>query len=558
MSAGVAPDRLPAEGWLVEPDTIRLVEALRAGGGAMRFVGGCVRDTIRGGAHDIEDIDVATPDPPDVVMRRLAAAGLRGLPTGIAHGTVTALSGARRFEVTTLRRDVETDGRHARVAFTDDWREDAARRDFTMNAMSADPDGLVHDYFGGREDLAAGCVRFVGDPAARIAEDRLRLLRFWRFHARFGRGAPRAEERAACRAAAPGLSLLSGERVRDEMLKLLAAADPAPSVADMAQDGILAAALGAGPFDDVEEVALEVLGRVVEADLVADLGAEGGQDLLGGFARHDGARDADLVGAGEQFVESALGLDAAAVIDDDSVAEVLDIGEEVGGTADGLAAAGEGDDEVLDLATAEWVEACGGFVEDDEVGIVDQGLSDADAALHALGELADGAGTGLTEADHLDELFGALAPFGGVELEQGSEEVERLAGVEVAVEVGLLGEVADAGLDTDVAGGLIEDSDGPLGWVEEAEHHLDGRGFSGAVGSEQTEDLAATDLEVDVVDGAGLRPTPEVLEDLGEAAHGDDGLGVCARSGFGLEGVEGGHGKSVAVAVFLCRLKRKS
>lgn len=251
MSAAPAPDRLPAAGWMVEPDTIRLVEALRAGGGAMRFVGGCVRDTIRAapGLAEIEDIDVATPDPPDIVMRRLAAAGLRGLPTGIAHGTVTALSGARRFEVTTLRRDVETDGRHARVAFTDDWREDAARRDFTMNAMSADPDGQVHDYFGGREDLAAGCVRFVGDPAARIAEDRLRLLRFWRFHARFGRGAPRAAERAACRAAAPGLSLLSGERVRDEMLKLLAAADPAPSLADMAQDGILAAALGAGAFD---------------------------------------------------------------------------------------------------------------------------------------------------------------------------------------------------------------------------------------------------------------------------------------------------------------------
>ena len=248
MSGGVAPGRLPAEGWLVEPDTIRLVEALRSGGGAMRFVGGCVRDTILGG-RAVEDIDVATPDPPDVVMRRLAAAGLRGLPTGIAHGTVTALSGARRFEVTTLRRDVETDGRHARVAFTDDWREDAARRDFTMNAMSADPDGLVHDYFGGREDLRAGCVRLVGDPAARIAEDRLRLLRFWRFHARYGRGAPRVAERAACRAAAPGLSLLSGERVRDEMLKLLAARDPAASLADMAEDGILAAALGAGPFD---------------------------------------------------------------------------------------------------------------------------------------------------------------------------------------------------------------------------------------------------------------------------------------------------------------------
>ncbi|MFZ9415082.1 MAG: CCA tRNA nucleotidyltransferase [Alphaproteobacteria bacterium] len=248
MSGGVAPGRLPAEGWLVEPDTIRLVEALRSGGGAMRFVGGCVRDTILGG-RAVEDIDVATPDPPDVVMRRLAAAGLRGLPTGIAHGTVTALSGARRFEVTTLRRDVETDGRHARVAFTDDWREDAARRDFTMNAMSADPDGLVHDYFGGREDLRAGCVRFVGDPAARIAEDRLRLLRFWRFHARYGRGAPRVAERAACRAAAPGLSQLSGARVRDELLKLLAARAPPASLADMAEDGILAAALGAGPFD---------------------------------------------------------------------------------------------------------------------------------------------------------------------------------------------------------------------------------------------------------------------------------------------------------------------
>lgn len=278
MTAARAPDRLPAAGWLVEPGTIRIVEALQAGGGATRFVGGCVRDTLRDGPHAIEDIDVATPDPPDVVMRRLAAAGLRGLPTGIAHGTVTALSGARRFEVTTLRRDVETDGRHARVAFTDDWREDAARRDFTMNAMSADPDGAVHDYFGGREDLAAGRVRFVGDPAARIAEDRLRLLRFWRFHARFGHGAPRAEERAACRAAAPGLALLSGERIRDEMLKLLAAADPAPSLACMEEDGILAAALGAGRFDVAALAALARLepdGRAHAVLRLAALLAEG-------------------------------------------------------------------------------------------------------------------------------------------------------------------------------------------------------------------------------------------------------------------------------------------
>jgi len=279
MTAARAPDRLPAAGWLVEPGTIRIVEALQAGGGATRFVGGCVRDTLRDGPHAIEDIDVATPDPPDVVMRRLAAAGLRGLPTGIAHGTVTALSGARRFEVTTLRRDVETDGRHARVAFTDDWREDAARRDFTMNAMSADPDGAVHDYFGGREDLAAGRVRFVGDPAARIAEDRLRLLRFWRFHARFGHGAPRAEERAACRAAAPGLALLSGERIRDEMLKLLAAADPAPSLACMEEDGILAAALGAGRFHVAALAALARLepdGRAHAVLRLAALLAEGG------------------------------------------------------------------------------------------------------------------------------------------------------------------------------------------------------------------------------------------------------------------------------------------
>lgn len=248
MSAAAVVARLPPEGWLVEPATLRLVEALCAGGGAMRFVGGCVRDTILGD-RAVADIDVATPDPPETVMRRLAAAGLRAIPTGIDHGTVTALSGPRRFEVTTLRRDVETDGRHARVAFTDDWREDAARRDFTMNAMSADPDGAVHDYFDGRADLLAGCVRFVGDPAARIAEDRLRLLRFWRFHARYGRGLPRAAERAACRAAAPGLALLSGERIRDEMLKLLAAADPAPSLGDMAQDAVLAAALGPGEFD---------------------------------------------------------------------------------------------------------------------------------------------------------------------------------------------------------------------------------------------------------------------------------------------------------------------
>jgi poly(A) polymerase len=229
---------VPDPEWLSAPETRQVLTALAAGGTEIRFVGGCVRDALLG--RKVVDIDLATPDPPEAVMRKLAAAGLRGLPTGIAHGTVTALAGARRFEVTTLRHDVETDGRHARVAFTGDWRADAARRDFTMNAMSAGADGRIHDYFGGCADLAAGRVRFVGDPATRIAEDHLRLLRFWRFHAHYGRGAPGVAERAACRAAAALLARLSGERIRDELVKLLAAPDPVPSASAMAEDGLFA------------------------------------------------------------------------------------------------------------------------------------------------------------------------------------------------------------------------------------------------------------------------------------------------------------------------------
>jgi poly(A) polymerase len=255
------PERLPDPAWLAEPGTRQVFAALGAGGAEIRFVGGCVRDALIG--RPVLDVDIATPDAPEIVMRKLAAAGLRALPTGIAHGTVTALADGRRFEVTTLRRDVETDGRHARVAFTDDWRADAARRDFTMNAMSAGADGLVHDYFGGRDDLAAGRVRFVGDPRARIAEDHLRLLRFWRFHAHYGRGAPAAAERAACREAAPQLALLSGERIRDELAKLLKAPDPTPSVASMAEDGLFAGLTGG-------TVAVDALAALVALEPVAD------------------------------------------------------------------------------------------------------------------------------------------------------------------------------------------------------------------------------------------------------------------------------------------------
>ena len=174
--------------WMTAPATRAVVKALTADGADVRFVGGCVRDALLG--RESADIDIGTPDPPERVMALLGRADIetRTVPRGIAHGTVTALAGGNRYEITTLRRDERTDGRHAEVAFTDDWQEDASRRDFTINAMSAAPDGALHDYFGGQEDLKAGRVRFVGDPATRIAEDHLRLLRFFRFHAWYGQG----------------------------------------------------------------------------------------------------------------------------------------------------------------------------------------------------------------------------------------------------------------------------------------------------------------------------------------------------------------------------------
>ncbi len=209
-----------------------------------RVVGGAVRDALAGRA--VADIDIATPDPPDAVMAALRAAGLKAVPTGLAHGTVTAVSAHRGFEVTTLRRDVATDGRHATVAFTDDWQADAARRDFTINAMSMDRDGRLFDYFGGQDDLAAGRLRFVGDPATRIAEDYLRILRFFRFFARYGRGVPDAPALAAIRAGVAGMAILSAERVWSELKRILAAPDPAPTLALMAATGVLAAVLPEG------------------------------------------------------------------------------------------------------------------------------------------------------------------------------------------------------------------------------------------------------------------------------------------------------------------------
>jgi poly(A) polymerase len=243
-------------------ETEAVLKALGQGGAELRFVGGCVRDAVLG--RPIGDVDIATPEPPDLVIERLTAAGLKAVPTGIAHGTVTAVAGGKAFEITTLRRDVETFGRHARIAFTDDWQEDAARRDFTFNALSCRPDGVLFDYFGGLEDLAAGRVRFVGDARQRIAEDRLRLLRFFRFLAWYGRAGPDPEGLKAASEAAPELALLSGERIQAEMLKLLAAPNPTPTLRLMAQRGVLGHAIPA-------EGNIERLERLLEIESLAGL-----------------------------------------------------------------------------------------------------------------------------------------------------------------------------------------------------------------------------------------------------------------------------------------------
>jgi poly(A) polymerase len=257
---------------MTAPETQAVLRALGAGGAELRFVGGCVRDAVL--RRPIGDVDIATAEPPELVMARLAAAGLKAIPTGIEHGTVTAVANGRPFEITTLRRDVETFGRHARIAFTDDWREDAARRDLTMNALSCTPEGVLHDYFGGLRDLAEGRVRFVGDARLRIAEDRLRLLRFFRFLAWYGRAGPDPEGLAAAAEAAPDLAQLSGERIQAEMLKLLAAPDPTPVLRLMAEGGVLAHALPASVRLD-RLAALLVLERLagLAPDPVGRLGA---------------------------------------------------------------------------------------------------------------------------------------------------------------------------------------------------------------------------------------------------------------------------------------------
>ena len=227
--------RIARPAFLDQPEVAAVLAALPGA----RAVGGCVRDALAD--RPSADVDVAAPFAPAAIAARLREAGLKVFETGLSHGTLTAVLDRAAVEVTALRRDVLTDGRHAVVEWTGDWREDAARRDFTINAMSLAPDGSLFDYFGGRADLAAGLVRFVGDPDTRLAEDYLRALRFFRFQARYGRGAPDPAAIAAIRRAVPGLGRLSAERVWMELKRVLSVPDPLAALALMAEAGVLRA-----------------------------------------------------------------------------------------------------------------------------------------------------------------------------------------------------------------------------------------------------------------------------------------------------------------------------
>ena len=240
-----APRRLDAE-WLRAPPLVDLLAVLDREGEEARVVGGAVRNSLLD--VPIGDVDIATTAVPDEVVRRAEAAGFKPVPTGIEHGTITVVAAGRPYEVTTLREDIETFGRHAKVAFGRDWKRDAERRDFTMNALYLSRDGIVHDHVGGLADIAARRVRFIGDAATRIAEDYLRILRFFRFHAAYGEGAPDPDGVAACIDGRAGLDQLSRERIRTEMLKLLVAGHAVPSLAVMTEAGLLEQVLGGVPL----------------------------------------------------------------------------------------------------------------------------------------------------------------------------------------------------------------------------------------------------------------------------------------------------------------------
>lgn len=260
---------LDAAKWRKKRGMKRLLAALGADEGLTRYVGGAVRDDLLG--LPVNDIDLATRIAPPEVIARLGEARIKAVPTGIDHGTVTAVSDGHPFEITTLRRDVSTDGRRATVAFTDDWKEDAARRDFTINALSADPrTGELFDYFGGLADLENRHIRFIGNPLQRIAEDHLRILRFFRFHARFDAGEADPEALEACTLRANDLMALSRERIADELLKLLGLPDPSRTV-----DIILERAILKPVLPEIDDNSGSTLRALINAELGAGIAPDG-------------------------------------------------------------------------------------------------------------------------------------------------------------------------------------------------------------------------------------------------------------------------------------------
>ncbi len=346
--------------WMTADATRRVLGAVEKGGGHARFVGGLVRDALLG--RPVSDIDLATDLAPETVMRRLGAAGVRVIPTGLAHGTVTAVADARHFEITTLRRDVETDGRRARIAYTDDWTEDARRRDFTMNALFCDGDGTFYDPVDGLADLTRRRVRFVGDPDRRIAEDVLRLLRYYRMLARLGLHDIDTASRDACRRHAGRLPTLSGERVRGEVERILAVVDPRPVLALLDADGILPPVL---PMASAFARLARLIPTEPAADWVRRLAAlvEGGTAAAADAARrlrlsrHDGGRLARLAGpwsaadlpAGERAVRDRLHAVGTETVRDRALLAAADGQDGEGRLRDVLAAAAVQDRPALPL-----------------------------------------------------------------------------------------------------------------------------------------------------------------------------------------------------------------
>ena len=245
--------------WMTAPSTKKVMSALQSRGAEARFVGGCVRDALLN--RPIKDIDIATTEVPEKVIELLVEKKIKVIPTGLEHGTVTAVIGHQTFEITTLRRDVETNGRHAVVKFTDNWKQDAERRDFTMNALSADMQGTIYDYVGGYDDALTGNVRFIGNATTRIREDVLRILRFYRFLAHYGVGKANTAARTACQKAASALSNLASERIQEEILTLFQADAPLDSIELMRSDKILVHCLPeAEDFDRLKKLlAIEAL-----------------------------------------------------------------------------------------------------------------------------------------------------------------------------------------------------------------------------------------------------------------------------------------------------------